>query len=244
MSNPGCSAALSDEDKAVLCRSDIRKSFFQWIAVVDAWRSIFCHNNGDQQRLNLDATELALTWSDSEVPFLSTNITMSAFDNIAQEDWELLLKKLLRETREVQWYLEKCLIAAASMPQSSTARQNIVAQWLKALADWYTKKTDLLLNWIADWYGYYINTITKGIDAGVYDEDRSFRKNAEDWAKNTFRSDKSKSWESAWLKPNGRVKDILNDLDSDLCPRPALPEDVFAQLAQDVAVWAMKHRLY
>ncbi len=246
--NLSCSTPPSDEDKAVLCQSDIKKRFSQWMAVVEAWRSVFCHNNDDQQRLNLDATEIALTWCDSEVPFLSMNLTVAAFDNITEEDWGKLLQKLLRETQEVQWYLEKCLITAASMPQSSIARRRIVNRWLNNLAYWYTTKQDLLLNWIADWYGYYINTVTKGIDAGVYNAEKSFRKNAQIWAQNTFGSNNSKSWSDTWLMPRDRVKNLLNDLNGHPCPRPALPDTVFTQLAQDVhqdvADWAVNHRLY
>ena len=39
--NLSCSTPLSDEDKAVLCQSDIKKRFSQWMAVVEAWRSVF-----------------------------------------------------------------------------------------------------------------------------------------------------------------------------------------------------------
>lgn len=248
LNDPGCSVPLSSEEKAVIFPPDTRKKFSQWMAVVEAWRSIFCHNNDDQQRLNLAATEIALTWCDSEVPFLSENITMTAFDNIAKEDWELLLQKLLRETCEVQSYLEKCLITAASMPQCSPAKERIVNRWLNALAYWYTKKQDLLLNWIADWYGYYINTVTKGIDAGVYNADLSFRKNAQIWAQNTFGSGHSTSWAETWLTPKERVYNLIKDLSTSPCPRPAVPDAVFTQLVQDVhqdvVVWAINHRLY
>lgn len=247
LSDSSCFTALPNEDRAVLCQSDIQKAFSQWIVMVEAWRSVFCHNNSDQQRLNLDATEIALTWCDSEVPFLCTNITMAAFDDIEKEEWEQLQKKLLRETREVEWYIEKCLIAAVSMPQHSSAKQHIVDRWLNDLAYWYTRKKDLLLNWIADWYGYYINTVTKGIDAGVYNADLSFRKNAQIWAQNTFGSVHSTSWAETWLTPKERVYNLLKDLSTSPCPRPAVPDAVFTQLVQDVhqdvVAWAINHRL-
>lgn len=244
LNEPGCSAPFSSEEKALLLQADMSKKFSQWMTVVEAWRSVFCHNNDDQQRLNLAATEIALTWSDSEVPFLSENITMAAFDNISRGDWELLIQKLFRETCEVQSYLEKCLIVAASMPQGSLPKRKIVARWLNALGYWYTKKQDLLLNWIADWYVYYINTIPKGVDAGVYDADMSFRKNIQNWAQNTFGSEGSKKWATTWLMPESRVYNLIKDCSATPCPRPAVPDAIFALLAQDVVAWAKENRLH
>lgn len=237
---------LSDEDKEVLCQSDINKRYSGWMAVVEAWRSVFCHNNNDQQSLNLDATGTVLNWCDSEVPFLSMNVSMTAFDSIAGEDWALLMKKMVRETHEVQWCLEKCLLTVASMPEGTFIKQKIVKCWMDDLVHWYMTKQDLLLNWIADWYGYYINTKAKGIDAGVYDEEKSFRKNAQLWAKNEFGdpSRRIRQWAEPWLKRD----EMRSLLFGDSCPKPAFPDDVFIELAQnvhkDVRVWAVNHRLH
>lgn len=238
--------ALSDKDKEALCQSNIKKRYSEWMAVVEAWRSVFCHNNSDQQSLNLDATKIVLDWCDSEVPFLSMDVSISAFDSIAEEGWALLLQKMVRETLEVQWYLEKCLITVASMPEGTSIKREIVKGWLNDLIYWYMTKQDLLLSWIADWYGYYIDTKAKGIDAGVYDEEKSFRKNAQLWAKNEFGDPGRRicQWAEPWL-----IWDKMRSLlFSASCPKPALPDDVFIELAQnvhqDVRIWAVNHRLH
>ncbi len=239
-----CFPTLSHEDQEELCQSEIKKRYSEWMAVVEAWRSVFCHNNNDQQRLNLDATETVLIWCDSEIPFFSMDISITAFDSITEDGWNLLLQKMLRETREIQSYLEKCLIVAAAMPDY--IKQKIINCWLKDLVYWYMKKQDLLLNWIADWYGYYINTKTKGIDIGVYDEGKSFRKNAQLWAKREF-GDPCRpigQWAEPWLVR----AEMSNLLFGTSCPEPALPDDVFIKLAQnvhqDVGIWAVNHRLH
>jgi len=137
------------------------------------------------------------------------------------EDMEFCLNDLLRLIPNRNYQLTK-----------------IIDQWLLyGIGGWYRNNPELLLNAMAEFYMLFIDTEEKGAMNGAYDQDIPLRQNVKNWLVVQFGAD-TKQWQKQWLEQE-RMKTVFRHY----CPRPALPDEFFKILANDVYSFSLRNAL-
>ncbi|HWP96387.1 MAG TPA: hypothetical protein VN426_06020 [Syntrophomonadaceae bacterium] len=216
---------------------DLRKTisgrFVVLIEVISAFRSIICHNNSSVFYFNGRMQDAAVHWCDE---FCGIWRPLADLESC---DWKKMLDVLISQMRQVAEDMEFCLNDLIRLIPSRNYQLNkTIDQWLLyGIGGWYRYNHELLLNAMAEFYMLFIGTEEKGAMTGAYDQDISLRQNVKNWLAVHFGTD-SRQWQKQWLE-QGKMKTVFQHY----CPRPALPDEFFKILANDVYSFSLRNAL-
>lgn len=124
-------------------------NFSELLRVSKALRSIFCHNNSKQLRLNLENYKIVEWWMKRKCQIYCD------FDDLQESDWEVLLQKLTAMADTFERDLSKGINDIFTWSnQNQTA---IIDRWVEAIAKSYLINPEYLLNALTAMYVRYMN---------------------------------------------------------------------------------------
>lgn len=229
----------------------IQNHFRNMRDVVDAFRSIFCHNSTDALPLSAFKRDIARHWVSGHI---SSGHEIEDLDELNEDEWGALLDALVTDANTFTNDLNDNLDILVRTP-SADEKSRAIECWIQGIVQNYLQNPTYLLNCMAGLYQLYRTNMGMDPDWG-----KPLRSQTIGWLVDFCGVTDRDKWYGKWLDaPADRWKDsklytllldwpnqwaARNGVSADQCGEAPLPDgDLLRILAGDVDRFAHNPRL-